>query len=122
MRPPYKGCRLESRGTYHIHGVLTQDTSVGEMPGSGMPRESTQYEKAVGTFDVQVFLVIYRVGSEGKGTASPLRHVWNAHARGAAHQALSDGTVRSEYIDEVAEKRWGDSGKLHGGNLQLNRG
>ena len=48
--------------------------------------------------------------------------MWNAHARGAAHQASPDGTVRSEYTDEVAEKRFGDSGKVHGGDLQPNRG
>ena len=41
MRPPDEGGQKERGGTYHICGVLPQDTSVGEMPGYRMPRERT---------------------------------------------------------------------------------
>ena len=37
MRPPDEGGQRERGGTYHIRGVLPQDTSVGEMIGTGMP-------------------------------------------------------------------------------------
>ena len=87
-----------------------------------MPCESSQCGKGTGTLYVQAFLVIDSGGSGGKGTAAPLRHVWNAHANKAAHQTSPDGTVRSEYADNVAETRRGDSGKVHRGDLQFNRG
>ena len=41
MRPPDEGVQREMGGTYHINGVLTQDTSVGELPGAGIPRNIT---------------------------------------------------------------------------------
>ena len=78
--------------------------------------------EALGTFYVQTFLVTDSGGPGGKGNAAPLRHVWNAHASRADHQSPPDGMVRLEYTDEVAEKRCGDSGKVHRGNLQPNGG
>ena len=38
------------------------------------------------------------------------------------HQTSPDGTVRSEYADKVAEKRFVDRGKVHWVNLQPNGG
>ena len=92
------------------------------MPGAGMPRKITQCRKSMGTLYVQEFLVTDNGGSEGKGTAAQMRHLWNAHAIGSAHQKFPYGAVQSKYTDEVAETRRGDSGKLHGGDFQFNRG
>ena len=42
LRPPEEGGRRQGRvGTNHLCGVLPQDTSVGEVPGAGMPGGST---------------------------------------------------------------------------------
>ena len=87
-----------------------------------MPCESTQYWKAAEILYVQTFLVTDSGGPGGKVTDDLLRHVWNAHASGAAHQEFPAGAVQYKYTDEVAEKRYVDSGKVHEGDLQPNRG
>ena len=85
------------------------------MPGTGLPRGSTQFRKAARTFYVPTFLVSDSGDPGGKGTASPLRLVCNAHAKGVDHQAPLDGTMRPETVDEVVEMGCGDSGKVYGG-------
>ena len=88
------------------------------MYGTGFPCGGTQSGEAAGTYDVTSFPVSYSGGLGGKVTAAPLRHVCDAHASGAAHQALPDGKIRPKYAYEVAETGCEDSGKLHGVNLQ----
>ena len=73
----------------------------------------------MGKFYVQTFLVTDSGGPGWKVTADLLQHVWDTHASGEDHQALLGGTVRSEYTDEVAEKRCGDSGKVNGATFRL---
>ena len=92
------------------------------MPGTGLPHGSTQYGKAAGTFHVPTFLVSDSGGPGGKGTAAPLRLVWDAHASGESPQEPLDGKMRPYYADEVAEKRHGDIGKVNGGEFQSNGG
>ena len=64
------------------------------MPGTGLPRGSTQCGKAAGTFHVSTLLVSDSGGPGGKGTASPLQLVWDAHASEASHQSPPDGKMR----------------------------
>ena len=92
------------------------------MPGAGLPCGSTQRGKAVGIFHVLTFLVTDSGGPGGKGTAARLQLVMNAHVSRTVHQELLDITMQSEYADEVLEKVCGDNGKVHGVNLQSNRG
>ena len=92
------------------------------MPGTGLPRSSTQCGKAAETLHVLGFLVLDSGGPGKKVTDSPLQLVWGARASGADHQALPDGTMRPEYADEVAETGCVDSQKVHKGDLHSNRG
>ena len=94
MRPPDKEGRWDRGGTKHLCGVLNQVTQVGKVPGTGLPHGSTQYGKAAGTFHVPTFLVSDSGGPGGKGTAAPLRLVWDAHASGESHQEPLDGKMR----------------------------
>ena len=71
-----------------------------------------QYAEAAVTFHVQALPVLDSGGPLGKVAAAPLRHVWNAHASRAAHQAHPDGKMRPEYADEVKETGCGDSGQV----------
>ena len=91
------------------------------MPGAGFPCGSTQYRKTARKFHVPTFLVIDSGVPGGKVTAAPLLLVQNSHASRVDHQDFPDGTMQSEYKDEVADKGYGDSGKVHGGILQSNR-
>ena len=92
------------------------------MPGTGFPRGSTQWGKYAGTFHFPTFSVSDSGGPGGKGAATPLRLVQDAHTSGAAHQATPDITMQPECADEVVETGCGDSGELHEGNLQSNGG
>ena len=120
LHPPDKEVRWERVGTEKTCVVLPQGTPVIKVPGAGLPRGSTQRSKALGTFHVPTFLVTDSGGPGGKLTSAPLRLVRNAHARGEAHQASLDGTMSSEYADEVEDKGCGDSSKVHRGDLKSN--
>ena len=122
ISPPDKGVQRERVGTDNLFGFLPQGNPVGEVPVTGLPRGSTQCRKSAGTFHVRTFLVSDSGGPVGKGTAAPLQLVWDAHTSRADHQEYLDGTMRSEYADEVAEKGYGDRGKVIGGNLQSTGG
>ena len=108
--------------TYHIRCVLPsiyfsrRDAWCRDAPQKHIARECCR------NIYVQTFLVTDSAGPGRKGTAASLQHVWNSHARGAVHQASLDGALRSEYTDEVAEKRRGDNGKVNRGDLQPNGG
>ena len=122
LRPPDEGGRRERRGTDHICGVLPQGTTSGKAPITRLPRGSTQCGKAAENFHFPTFLLSDRGGPGGKGTVAPMRLVWDAHASRADHQSPPDGTMRPEYTYDVEETGCGDSGKVHGGDLQFNRG
>ena len=87
--------------TNHICGVLTQGTPVGKMTSTGITCGVPQCGEAAGKFHVQALLVPDSGGPGGKGAADPLQHVWNEHARRAAHQAHTDGKIQTEHTDEV---------------------
>ena len=77
-----------------------------------------QCSEAAGKFHVQALTFLDSGGPGGKGASAPMRHVWNAHVSGAAHQAPLDGKMRQEYADEVEEMGCGDIGKVCGCNLK----
>ena len=83
------------------------------MTGTGLPRSSTQWGKSAGTFNVTKVLVSDSCVTGGKWTADPLQLVRDEHAREVSCQAPPDGTMRPEYVDDVAEKGCGDRGKFH---------
>ena len=122
IHPPDEGGQRERGGTNHIFGVLPQGTTVGKMPGTGIPCGVPKYGEAAGKFHVQVLSVLDSGGPVRKGSAAPLRHVWNAHASRAAHWEQPDGNIRTEHADEVESTGCGDSGKLCGGKLQPHGG
>ena len=122
LRPPYEEGQQERGDTNHLCDVLPQVTQVSKVSSTRLPRSSTQCVNTAGTFHVPKFSVSDSGGSGGKGTAALLQLMWDAHASRASHQAPMYGKIQLENLDDVAETGYGDSGKLHGCDLQPNGG
>ena len=92
------------------------------IPGTGLPCSVPQCREAAGTFHVQALPVSDSGGTGGTGSAALLKHVWNAHAIGAADQAPPDVKMQTEYTYDIEATGCGDSGKVCGVNLQPHGG
>ena len=79
--------------TYHICGVLPQDSEVCGVPSAWMSGNFPQRRSDAVTFHVHKSSIEGRCATGGEWAASPLQHVENSHVVRTTDQALEDGAL-----------------------------